>query len=230
MDNIGEKQKEWLMYLNSRLPLGKTLEVVYKVKQKRMKFPEVQMFPINHRVILPWEIVIEFDYEEYETNRLLTSLTHLILDEMNIPCIFGYSGGKSFHTHIFMNPKLTEIKLSEERAKKLKSGNFHFSDLRNRVAEELMDGIVLIEDKILNTSKLDMANLYRNSLIREFGGIHEKTDRRKTFLEKLPKENEKPNGVNFPHRIEFWDCEKEIKKALQYWRPKKKRRVYAKFS
>jgi len=228
---VEDKQKEWLMYLNRvAVPLDYTMQVCYRVNQPRIPLPQVYKFPIGHRVIFPNELVLETDRDSYEENKDFAEIIFEILKELNIPFVFGFSGNKSFHFHVFMDWR---IEIKSEKFEKLKEKGFEFYMARNKIAELLFNLIREQEYDIFGNSKLDYANLYRNSLIREFGGKHEGTSYYKSSLKRIPSFRPQIADYKFvsmPERIELWSCLENLEHAIRYWRPNKKKQYKQAFS
>ncbi len=217
-----ETQRDWLDYLNRvAVPLDVSLKVCYKVDRYRFGMNEISEYPINHRVILPNEIVIECD-RELEQNREFAKVIASYLDELDIPFIVGYSGGKSFHFHIFMD---WHIDISKATEKRLVERGFRFYMARNVLAEKIFLFIERMEIKVFGDSKLDYANLYPNKLIREFGGQHD-NGRYKTYVDDF----DKVDGLKYPPEIRLWNANSDMKEAIRIWRPKPKKTYHQVFS
>lgn len=217
-------QKEWLMYLNrTALPTDKSIQVCEKVNWKRMSLNEVGNRPINHRVILPNEVVIETDRSSYEENRQFARIIATALCDLNIPFTMAFSGNKSFHFHVFT---IWDVLISEKRSQTLKEKGFTFNDAKEKVIIRLFDFLTKLEKITFGNSYLDYRNLYKNKLIREFGGQHEKTSYYKTYLAELPKEKLEVRNfadVRYPERIRLWNCKEDLKIAIQSWKPRERK-------
>ena len=85
-------------------PLGVTKEFLDNIKFSPGKVrPYIEgKGPHDHRTVLPNEIIIEFD-GSYAHNVKLKKTIEPVLDERRIPYYTFYSGGKSFHIHMFFN-------------------------------------------------------------------------------------------------------------------------------
>jgi hypothetical protein len=218
-------QKEWLMYLNkTALPLDKTIEVVYIPRQLRLRLSEVRDFPIGHRVMLPNELVMETDRPVLKENKDFALAIYEILKAAGIPFTLGFSGHRSYHFHIFL---CSDVKISPEKSKTLKENGFNFHDLTQRLGERLFDAIQMVEVRIFGDTYLDYQKLYKNQLIREFGGVHEETGRPKTFMNSL---DDDVNVLRFPEKIEFWNCQDKLKQAVYSWKPKRNKTYEQVFS
>lgn len=59
----------------------------------------------NHRAILNNEVVLEYDYDDYELNKYLVDTAAKKLTDHKIPWSKWFSGNKSFHLHFFVDIK-----------------------------------------------------------------------------------------------------------------------------
>jgi hypothetical protein len=215
------QQEKWLIYLASVNPQEK-IQVCHNVKHPRIPLIEaIEKLPVNHRVILNNEIVIEYDYPEYEKNAQITKITTQILKDAQIPFIMGYTGGKSIHIHIFLD---LNVEITETTKQRLDAIHFEKIWLRNHIAKKyLMKRLHEIAKSQHGESKLDEVMLYAKHPVREFGGLHDKTSKRKTFLTEVPDAPPQDYEVAYPNEIKLWRCESIIQTSLSHIKPPKKK-------
>jgi len=226
-----DRQRTWLFYLNkTALPVDKSIQVCERVDWKRMSLNEAGNRPMNHRVILPNEIVIETDRPNYGENLRFARIIASALLELGIPYTMSFSGNKSFHFHVFLD---WNVEIKPKRFEVLKKNDFCFHDLKQKVAEQLFGFLQKLERICFGDSYLDYANLYKNKLIREFGGLHEKSGCYKTYLAELPEDKPEIRDstlVQYPTTIGLWKCDETLEKAIRYWKPHKKKSYKQVFS
>ena len=245
-NEFADRQREWLLYLDSKVrphetrakqlqaqkgTEGKPISdedsqnsdkrsiVVCPSVYERLRLPEAitsAKLPVNHRVILPNEIVLECDDPEVDWNRQTTAAIISKFREKNIPYVVGFTGGKSFHIHLWLD--FGSIPLSNEAViGYFDKGELHPRDFRNfYFQKELFPFCKGLQD-IVGELKLDMGMFQKNHLIREFGGLHEKSGRRKTALPG-PKIEVPPKDMTviFPHELKLWKPKNLSKKFCEF--------------
>jgi len=151
--------------------------------------PEVQHFPIGHRIIYDSEIVIECDHPDYVLNARVSKAWAEWLTKEHIPFTAGFSGGKSFHLHIFL--ELKDEVFTSRMTDYLKQKNFTARDIRNQIfMYYLYPKLKDIENSFLEVkeSKIDLQLLNRNHFIRNFGAKHETTGAFKIYVTEFPEQ------------------------------------------
>ena len=137
--------------------------------------------PYNHRTMLDNEVVIEFDDDDLEKNRKNADEVTKRLVKHGFEYAKWFSGGKSTHVHIFIDPKnATNLPL-----------------LKSCLMRYYCQGLA--------TPDLRLTSM--NHLIRAEYGLHEKTGKHKTLISKskeYPKLSTVPEGV-----WKFYGKEKE---------------------
>jgi len=199
-----EAQRRWLLRLQCAFsPSCAPVVVCKEVNTERLRLPEAILtyqLPVNHRVILKNEIVIEYDSEEQEKNKEATHEVIAWLRRRKIPYVVGWSGNKSYHVHVWID--VASITFSADTAEWMKTLGLTAADFRNYVYQKFFyKRLKDIETK--TGAKLDETLHNRNHLIREFGGVNQKTGKRKTFINdelELPH----PLQVIYPQGVEFW--------------------------
>jgi hypothetical protein len=135
--------------------------------------------PYNHRSILYNEVVIEYDYEDKELNEKLATLVTDRLRDDKIKYSKWFSGGKSYHVHILVNPnKCRNISLLKNVICRY-YGTFY---------KNPEDGKIYKEKKSETFIKIipDIRLCAENHLIRAEYGAHEGTGNLKTLVSKSP--------------------------------------------
>ena len=128
--------------------------------------------PYNHRSMLDNEIVIEFDDGTPEENRKQADIVTQRLVKDGFSYAKWFSGGKSTHVHLFINPETCP----------------NIPLLKSSLMRYYCKGL----------SNPDMRLTSRNHLIRAEYGLHEKTGKHKKLISKstnYPVENTVPQGV-----------------------------------
>ena len=213
--NLAEQQRHWLQQIQQLT--SKPIQVCSIVKEKRIPLTQAILsnrLPINHRVLLPTEMVFEYDYPAYEQNARATKEMIRWFENSDIPYLMGYTGGKSIHVHVFLNPK---VNITPKQQKRLKEINFTFSLLKKYLGKKhFFKTLNAIGEDLYGASRLDESMFSNNCLCRTFGGIHEKTQNRKTWLTHIPEKKPEKYTVRFPQIISLWNCQDLLDKSLKY--------------
>jgi len=156
--------------------------------------------PIYTRATLSFEIVVDFDVDDWnlikqEGDKLIT-----FLKSANIPYLLAYSGGDGIHVHIFSKP--LEFNLSD-----LKEYDVDVAKaVRSSVCYAfLQDANVKPADIGLDKKKINFNKGGKGSQIREFGTIRP-DGRYKTLINEIPAEKpEISPSLIFPADVIQWD-------------------------
>ncbi len=177
-----------------------------------------------HREILPNEIVIEIESENWEDVVNEASLVIRRLEEFGIPYYIWFSGGKSLHIHIFIDYSLIKQHMSHFKkiAKHYYDSYFNEDDLE-RLISRIINSIAFLILEGLKLKCLDKS-LLRASMhqIRAEGSFNIKDGKvvgYKTYVEEIPAEKPKVVcswNVKFPDEIKTWKPEPEFFKSLIY--------------
>jgi|Deesub1362A_J573_1020465.scaffolds.fasta_scaffold02497_6 hypothetical protein len=187
--------------------------------------------PDLHRSILGNEIVIEFDEPELLLNLCAAKLTITKLRTENIPFWLFYSGNKSFHLHIFLEPG----DLPEEIDKKMeerKDPDIWYS-FRDYLVWKVLSGI-------RRSFKVDSLKLRtRRTMIRACGSLHSGAGFHKVYIsapEELPNKlsefseryqlKEPPAPEFYPEEIAEWEMSEWLPYLQDFLRKPRRRRCY----
>ncbi len=198
----------------------------FTAAQKYLNFPEV------HRGVLNWELVFDVDLKDLKQNLIGARKVAARLRLKEIPYWAFYSGGKSIHIHIFLNPA---VELPEEIATKMEERqepNLWYN-FRNYLAWRLLGE--LRKEFAVDSLKL----VSRRTMIRACGSQHQGTGFCKVYLGssvrdipraldglkefQISEPREVPQDY-FPEEIREWQFTGWKKYLLDYL--KKPRRLY----
>lgn len=145
--------------------------------------------PYNHRIVLPCEVVIEFDEDNLELNAELAGQVVKRLQRDGIVYARWFSGSKSEHVHCLFD-----------------MGDAHRYDLlRKAIIKFYTQGL---------SHKPDLAMGNNNHMIRAEYGLNEKTGKHKTLVGRSPKYpvlNPIPQGA---WDIYIKDCQRMLRAEM----------------
>jgi len=193
MLTISHPQRSHLLEFNSFDLTGQqSMVAAYTPKTYKsywLTLPEVQHFPIGHRVIYDSEIVIECDHPDYTLNARVSNAWAEWLRKEKIPFTAGFSGGKSFHLHVFLDINGTPF--NDNMTEYFKRHCIKTRDIRNQFFMHYMyPHLKEIESTFLDgkESKIDLQLLNVNHFIRNFGAKHETTGAYKVHVADFPEQ------------------------------------------
>jgi len=214
-----EAQRQWLLRLQCAFsPSCAPVVVCREVNTERLRLPEAILtyqLPVNHRVILANEIVIECDRPNFEDNLFLTFKICERLKQDGVPFLSAHSGNKSFHIHILLDYR--NITFGADIAGIIAANTDILRLFRNYVFSLKFKPWLANLDKRYN-AMVDGSVFNKNHLIREFGGVNEKTKKKKTavVVDFERKEIRVPDCVMYPDVVEFYSYE-GIQKDFNYF-------------
>ena len=229
-------------YFTQLINLGFNFSVSTEVGDRLTPWIEVRSVDIDemvtntglHREILPNEWVFDIDGENWESVRELARRLEEVLEKWKIP-FNRWSSGRWLHYHVFVDmSELYQTELPEWYWKLVK---YHFGKMMKmekittndlvmfqREVHKLIPLVLIEEIEKVDGAYFDLNKFVSSrSLIRAEGSINPKTRAYKTFLEKLPQEQELVGiswKVKFPEKIEVWKPEPKVYDNLflvAYW-------------
>lgn len=176
---------------------------------------------VHHRQVAQNEIVLDLDAEEWNANRDAARKLLKRFKAWNIPNYPAYTGGKGIHIHIFFDPGRVGYihvseKLSAEDAAEAKAkleGVDQGQIAREHIARLLLKAAPSAKyDKKL----FDWTSDNKGHLIREFGGVHQKTGAIKTLLKSIPEDRPAPGSyeVVIPREVVLWRFDDDNTKPI----------------
>jgi len=167
--------------------------------------------PIHSRTILPNEIVLEIDNDEWPTVRDGTRaiVAQLIKWEGESSYYLSFSGNRSVHVHVFMD-----------------TASLHIRPEVSRILASVDPGVVRSTVKAYITRQFELATgaavdpqLTGKHLIRMEGGMNEKTKRYCTAIDSIPDVKPVDYGLSIPGGLppERWNLaflEREVNAYL----------------
>ena len=198
----------------------------FTTAQKYLNFPEV------HRGVFSWELVFDVDLKDLKQNLKGARKVAARLRLKEIPYWVFYSGGKSIHIHVFLNPV---VELPEEIATKMDERQEPdlWYNFRNYLAWRLLGE--LRKEFAVDSLKL----ISRRTMIRACGSLHQGAGFCKVYLgssvRDIPRtidglkefQISEPREVSqdyFPEEIKEWQFTGWKKYLLNYLKKPKPRR------
>jgi len=192
--SIISRQVHWLMHL-STISRGE-ISVMLRPSSKWIAFSDVigagLTEPIHSRTILPNELVLEIDDDDWATVRDGTRgiVVQLIKWGGESSYYLSFSGNRSIHVHVFMD--LASLRISPEVS---------------RILASVDSGLVRSTVKAYITRQFELATgaavdpqLTGKHLIRMEGGTNEKSGKRCTTIESVPEVRPDAYDIRIPER------------------------------
>ena len=177
-----KRQRKWLKFLND---LSVTPLRIARNLTKRWNYFSDAKYLVQHRTILHKEIIFDLDYKKWED---IKSYGRKIIDTLNdlkIPHLLAYSGGKGIHIHVFF--RLTDDQNFRLYFEKI---NIDTSFIRKQIFYYILKKAQISipsigKNKSIDTSCVDFSDTSKGHLIRSFGG---KNKSFKTLMLDIPEE------------------------------------------
>ncbi|MEM0134844.1 MAG: hypothetical protein QXU18_06390 [Thermoplasmatales archaeon] len=147
-------------------------------------------FPIASRSILRNELVLELDDDSWETVRDGTRRIIQVLEKWGARDAYylSYSGNRSLHVHVFLNP--SSLKINNDTGKVLEGVDK--DEVRKVVKTYLMRQVSLATN-----TNIDM-NLAGRHLVRLEGSTHKKTNKPCSMIDSVPNDRPESYEVRIP--------------------------------
>ena len=161
---------------------------------------------IHTRSILSNEILIEGDHKDWHTVRDFSKPIAQYLNTQNIPRTLSYSGGKSIHISILIDPQLT---IPDNLAKPLlKYGIDVWNAVRQVLTNYILENANPPHQEIMDWRNINWSIKRKGSMVRILG-CRRDNGNRKTLIDSIPHEKPQPQTtpLNLPSEIKMWDIE-----------------------
>lgn len=189
--------------------------------EAKLRFPEIFKEPDLHRSILPNELLLDIDEESLIKNIAAAKLIANRLRKLGVPFWLFYSGNRSLHFSIFLEP----CEIPPELDRRMEKLNFSWYDFRVYLSWRLLGAIKRSFDID------DLRLKQRRGLIRVCGSLNPKGGFYKVFLgtddvlptslkefKKFQLKNGSLSNEHFPEEIIEWPAKKWLPYLQDYLR------------
>jgi hypothetical protein len=212
--SIISRQRLWLMHLS--MATHGEISVMLRPSSRWIPFSDVVAATLNHpihsRSILPNELVLEIDDNNWEairdgTRRIVAQLHKWGAGDSYY---LSFSGNRSIHVHVFMD--LTSLHIFPQTSQFLAA-------VEPGAVSSTVKGYITRQFALATDTCIDV-QLTGKHLIRMVGGMNEKSGKFCTAIESVPEEKPLYYEIKVPYNLppKLWDIsfmEEEINAYLQ---------------
>lgn len=242
-------QKEWLYWLNSiSIKPPKLAWTQRDGKTPGTRFladKYIEPWPWQYRVVLPNELVYDFDVTDWELLQIIASPVIAVLYRLGIPHVFAGSGGnKSIHIHVFFKPNVLCVRYGWKEVRfALWNWILDKAGIPDGIPEDMRgDGRWAIEAnktgdwkkelKIKPTGEyyetsypadsscINFADMSQGGkVVRDFGGSKDRVKRKTVIPAYLPLTREaiyKSDKIIIPRLLPLWDVTGLLETKLEF--------------